>query len=292
MCYSSSVSRFRERQTPQLIDEWKQKGLSVPAYLSDEQLEILERHPEYQALTTSCVVCDGTGSYRYNGEEFKCGDDAYGHVIMRLVRWYWLHNIPLQYQQLRWEDWPTSPAHYVEARHAIDSYVENFNGYRLNGVGLTFYSKGLGTGKTWAATAVLKRLVKEGVDGWFVPFNEVKNYFEIADVERKEFLIDKVRSTPLLVLDEVQQPWSEASKRFFADKLEELIRPRTNANLPTIITTNMTPDELEETYPRVFSLLSMKNTEVKLAGTDARVDGNVWKRQAETAANGERLPID
>jgi DNA replication protein DnaC len=284
--------RFRSRVEPELIDYWKDKGWHVPRYFSDDQLDILEQNPEYRSMKTACVVCDGAGTYKYLGEKYVCPDDAYGHAIMRLVKLYWLHNIPLQYQQLSWDEWPVYTDSYIEAKETIDNYISNFSYYRMNGVGLTIHSVGLGTGKTWAATYVLKQLVKMGYDGWFVPFAEVKNYFEIEDYHKREFLIGRVRESSILVLDEVQKPWSEPSKRFYADRLEELIRPRTNSNLPTIITTNMTMEELEDIYPRVFSLLMMKNIQIELSGSDARINDSVWRRQVETSMNGERLPID
>lgn len=284
--------RFKNLQENKLGDYWKDRGFSVPRYLTDDQLELLEYNPEYKAYkNTPCIVCNGTGKYRYKSKTYECKDDDYGHIIMRLARLYWLCNIPLQYQQLLWDEWPDNTKEYRDARETIDKYVSNFDGLRLNGVGLTFYGE-LGLGKTWGASSVLKSLVKQGVDGWFTTFSDVKSYHEIEDYSRKEYFISRIRESSILVLDEVKKPWSDASRRFFSDRLEELIRPRTNANLPTIITTNMTMEEIESVYPRIFSLLMMKNIEVPLIGTDARVTDSVWERQVGTIFGGERLPID
>jgi len=211
---------------------------------------------------------------------------------MRLARWYWLHNIPLQYQQLVWDEWPLDTPDHQAAQQDIEDYLAHFTGFNTNGIGLTFFSKFLGTGKTWAATAVLKELVKRGVDGWFAPFGEVPGYFKINDQERRQYLIDRVQDARVLVLDEVKMPFTKEQKRFFANRLEDLIRPRTNRNFPTIITTNMTMDELEDTFPRVFSLLMAKNQMISLnAPADARMGTAIWKRQVETVQNGESLPI-
>lgn len=278
---------------PELNDWYGSLGYKVPKYFTDEQVEILERNPEYQVRKNDpCLVCADTGSFVYNGDTFECWDDAYGHVVTRLIRLYWLHNIKLQYQQLDWNEWPTDTDFRKEAKETVDTYVKNFSRFSTTGVGLTFFSKGLGTGKTWAATATLKRLIKEqGVDGWFAPFYEVKSYYEIPDPKYRAFLISRVQTAPLLVLDEVKKPDTSAQRKFYADKLEELIRPRSDANFATIITTNMEPEEMEEIYPRVFSLVSAKNIVVELNGQDARVGEWVWRRNTEAGLNGESLPI-
>ena len=152
-----------------------------------------------------CPVCLGTGVYTYRGKNHRV-DDAYGHATLRLVKLYYLHNIPLQYQQLNWAEWPTVPKEYLEAKVDAETYVERFPRYRVNGVGLTIFSKGLGTGKTWLATSVLKELVKLGHDGWFAEFYKMKNYYEMEDKKRRDFLISRLQSAQILVLDDVIRP--------------------------------------------------------------------------------------
>lgn len=276
---------------PPLLDHWSEVGYRVPRYLSDEQTARLMANPEYMRATNGglrCPVCLNERSYKYLGETYSCDDDAYGHIIMRLVQLYYLHNIPLQYQQLVWEEWPTDTEWQKNAQDQILEYINLFPRYSLNGVGLTFYSKGTATGKTWGATSVLKELVKRGYDGWFAPWYRVKSYYE--DVNNR-YLVSRVQDAQLLVLDDVTPPWTEKQKNFFADKLEELLRPRTDANLPTIITTNLLPNEMEQYYPRIFSLMSAKNHEIELDGADARLDAFVMRRNAEIEANDEALPI-
>lgn len=262
---------------------------------SDPQLEQIQRHPGYIEKAKSgkqCPVCLGEGRFVYKGEEYECPEGSGGvHVALRLAMLYWLHNIPLGYQNLVWEEWPDETENQRVAKASMDLYVENWDRLALNGVGLTFFSTGLGTGKTWGATSTLKRLVKQGVDGWFAPFYEVKGYFEIEDKKERDFRIRRVKESGLLVLDEVREPTSVAQKNFYADKLEELIRPRTDNNYPTIITTNMTPEAMEDTYPRVFSLMFAKNVTIELNGADYRLGDEIDIRNRESAINGEALPI-
>lgn len=257
-------------------------------YFSDAELEQLERYSRYEP--GRCPVCLSTGKFVYDGKEYECPDDDYGHIALRKAKLYWLHNIPLEYQQLVWDEWLFNTGDEDTWEHC-NEYVRLYERYSLNGVGMSFYSKGLGTGKTWAATAVLKELVKRGVDGWFAPFYQVASYYQLDDPEERKFKLDRVQNAALLVLDEIRKPISVRQKEFLAEQLENLIRPRSADNLPTIITTNLTPEEIEDLYPRAFSLLMQKNVTLELTGTDARLSDKVWKRTTESVANGWALPI-
>lgn len=259
-------------------------------YFSDAELAIIERNPEYKAKGQKCPVCLDEGRFAYMGQEYECPDDDYGHVALRLAKLYWLHNVPMQYQQLVWDEWPEQTGR-MDIYEGLNDYVENFERFSMNGVGVTLFSQGLGTGKTWAATGTLKRLVKQGYDGWFAPFYEVAGYFEINDPDERAFKIKRVQEAGVLVLDEIRRPISERQRVLLAEKLENLIRPRAASNLPTIITTNLTPEQIEDLYPRAFSLIFGSNLPLELDGADARLANKVWKRQVETAASGEALPI-
>lgn len=260
--------------------------MAIPRYFSDAQLEALERNPEFKQRGNNCPVCLNDGHYFYKGERFECPEDDYGHPMLRLARLYWLAFIPLQYQQLLWEEFP-----HAEPAEEIDSYIEQFKRLRLTGVGFTIYGKTLGVGKTWAATHILRELVKQGYDGHFASFMAVKSYFEMDDKDERKFLVSRVRDAEILVLDEVKAPFSEAQRAFFEDKLEEILRARTNMNFPTIVTSNMTDKDFEREYPRVYSLLAAKNLPLELKGVDARVRGDVWENNTQLAFKGEARPI-
>lgn len=243
-------------------------------------------NPEFVQRGKECPVCCGDGHYFYQGERFECPEDDYGHPMLRLAKLYWLSFIPLQYQLLLWDEYP-----HADAKIEIDEYVANFKRMRLTGVGLTIVGKKLGVGKTWAATHILREIVKQGYDGHFAQFMSVKSYFELDNKDEREFLINRARTAEILVLDEVKAPFSNAQRDFFEDKLEDILRSRTNMNFPTIVTSNMLDDDFQRDYPRCYSLLSGKNITLELDGIDARVLGDVWENNAALAKRGESRPI-
>lgn len=260
----------------------------IPNYFTDAQLEVLERNPEYLVRGRECPVCLGEKEYIYQGKTYPCPDDGYGHPMLRLAKLYWLHNIELQYQMLVWDEYP-----HPDVKREIENYIKHFKRLRMTGAGVTILSPALGVGKTWAATHILREVVKMGYTGWFVQFFNMKNYFEMEDRKERDFLKRQLITAEMLVIDDVLKPWSanESQRALFEEKTEEVVRTRTNMNFPTLVTTNMTVVEFERYYPRVFSLLSAKNQEFEVGGVDARKDGTVWYDSTQLAMKGETRPI-
>ena len=114
--------------------------------------------------------------------------------------------------------------------------------------------------------------------------------YQEEDKWLKRTLRGRIQGAAVLVLDEVKLGGSADQRRLYREKLEELIRPRTDANLATIVTTNLTEEELEEHYGRVFSLLSRTNELISLEGEPDAREGllDEIKRRAKL---GERPPI-
>jgi hypothetical protein len=144
----------------------------------------------------------------------------------------------------------------------------------------------LGTGKTFAATHIGKELIKQGQSVYFIPFVEMTAAFDRHD---SDYIASRIRESGFVILDEIIPPISEAQRSFFAVQLEALIRHRTNNNLPTIMTTNMSQEKLNEAYPRTYSLLSAKQIRQEVAGNDRRE--LIGIKEMEIIANGETRPI-
>ena len=217
------------------------------------------------------------GTFKYRGKEHEC--DCLTQMELRLH--YLLAGIGDQYQRLDWEDFRGTPA----AKEAVDLFLDRWDAFRLNGMGLEFSSPNLGVGKTFAATHVGKELIKRGVQVRFVPFlSAVRILLEDREME------EQLRTIQVLILDEVVPAMSEAQGALFAMKFEELIRHRTNFNLVNVITTNLTPQQLHDAYPRTYSLMEAKQLRVEMGGEDAR-QSYIEMENIELVANGEVRPI-
>lgn len=276
------------------IDLLADRGYKVPRHLDDAQLAILEANPEYRAHSGGkCPVCEGRGWHLAppDGERMECPDDDFGHVATRLMRLYWVNNIPFQYQILDWTKWPTDNERKRLAKEVAEGFIQSVKGALFYGMGLNIQSKTLGTGKTWLATSIQKELAKLGYTTWFLQFKEAASLYEESDKARKRLWEDRIRDAQILVIDEVRPGGSEAQGSFYANKLEDLVRGRTNGNLVNIITTNLDEAQLADKYDRVFSLLSSKTMMIDLEGEDARITTNLWEEQMTAALNEWTAPI-
>lgn len=223
----------------------------------------------------------GSSTYRYCGEDHACNCDEQE----ALFRHYLLAHIPQEYMTLSLSDYWGDPI----ALDAVKNYLEHWSNFRNHGLSLGFYSKEQGTGKTFLATYVARELIKRGESVYYVYFRKIVSTYELPYEARKDEE-DRLRDCTVLVLDEIARPISEAQRALFGEKFEELIRHRTNYNKITILTTNLTPKELDEIYPRTYSLLAAKEKSIQVSGNDKR-RADIGMINIELAENGEVRPI-
>ncbi len=104
-----------------------------------------------------------------------------------------------------------------------------------------------GCGKTHIAAAVVNRLLERGEPALFVVVPDLLDHLRSAYQPGAEVgydeLFERVRNAPLLVLDDLgtqaPTPWAQ-------EKLFQLINHRFNTRLPTVVTTNLLPDQIDE----------------------------------------------
>lgn len=204
---------------------------------------------------------------------------------IELFRHYLLAHIPEEYMRLDQEDYYGDP----QAWDDTTEYLERWDNNKVYGLGLGYYSKTQGTGKTFLATRVARDLVKRGEFVYYINFRDIMSLYEMPYEERAR-AESRLKDSVLLVLDEVVQPITSAQHGFFASKFEELVRYRTNYGRVTILTTNLEPNELDGHYERTYSLLAAKQNHIGIVGLDARREG-IWDQNTELAENGQRRPI-
>lgn len=220
-------------------------------------------------------------TYFYNGKNHLC----HCQEQETLFRHYLLARIPEEFMRLGVRTWIGDH----DAMKATEKYIENWPKLRRYGLGIGFYSKTQGTGKTFLAMMIARELVKRRETVHCIFFRRMVDIYQMEPKERR--LEEKrIRDCNVLVLDEIATPVSEAQRALFAETFEELIRHRSNYNKVTILTTNLTPEELDETYPRTYSLLAAKEESVYVNGPDVRKEhlNNLIK---DLALNGEILPL-
>lgn len=128
-----------------------------------------------------------------------------------------------------------------------------------------------GLGKTHLSLAIANRVVDKGFN---VVYASAVSLFRRLEKEHfgkgrgEEDSEEGIVSCDLLILDDLG---SEFFTSFTLSELYNIINSRILAGLPTIVNTNLRPDEIEEKYsPRICSRILGDYTPLEFAGSDVR----------------------
>ena len=150
------------------------------------------------------------------------------------------------------------------------NYVKNFakNPENLLLIGPT------GTGKTHISTAIARELIHMGYDVLYDSTQNIISDFESDRFKngygREENKSDKYLDCRLLIIDDLG---TEFSSQFTLSTIYNLLNTRQNKGLATVISTNLSPDELARKYEdRIYSRIIGSGCKVlAFYGKDRRV---------------------
>ena len=150
------------------------------------------------------------------------------------------------------------------------TYVRDFSTKRDN---LLLIGK-TGTGKTHISTAIARELIHQGYDVIYDSTQNIISDFESdrfkSGYGREENKSEKYLNCTLLIIDDLG---TEFQNSFTLSTIYNLLNARQNSDLPTIISTNLSPEELRAKYEdRIFSRIMGSGTKVlPFDGKDIRV---------------------
>lgn len=130
-----------------------------------------------------------------------------------------------------------------------------------------------GTGKTHISTAIAGELIHKGYDVIYDSTQNIISDFEAdrfkSGYGREESRSDKYFECTLLIIDDMG---TEFSNQFTVATIYNLLNERQNKGLPTIISTNLSPEELAAKYEdRIYSRIIGNSRILPFEGKDHRV---------------------
>ena len=141
-------------------------------------------------------------------------------------------------------------------RESLDSALESARYFAAEPEGWLTFTGPRGSGKTHLAVAVAGASLKQGRQVFFafVPtlLDHLRATFSPDSPIRYDELFEQLNTVPLLVLDDLG---AETSTSWAEEKLYQIVVHRHEARLPTVITTTLTMEELEQSKPRIAARL-------------------------------------
>lgn len=157
----------------------------------------------------------------------------------------------------------------------LRNYCKNHEAAYNNNMGLLLYGE-CGTGKSFYAGCIANRLIDSGVKVLCTTIPKILN--ELFSVENKNAYINDITSYPFLIIDDLG---TERSTDYAMEQLFTVIDERYKSNKPTIITTNLTPTQMQNAdrieMKRIYDRISEMCLPFKVTGNSKRAKASYDK---------------
>jgi hypothetical protein len=222
---------------------------AVRTLTADESDRLDGLHANLPKSLKDCVTCGGTEKFQwyadYGGSDEIVTYDCPCSDQFLMYKFFLNAGIGKAYQRYALGDCESVDAKAIEA---LADYLENSDYYINRGRGLIFHGT-YGSGKTLLTSILLKQLLVKRVDGYFTTFTNLLDNFAAGwrDDKERQWFDKKFRNAPLLVVDDIGKE-NQNLNNMATNALDGIFRSRTQNGLPTIVTTNLTPKEIETKY--------------------------------------------
>lgn len=232
---------------------------------------------DYMDLKYQCTKCEDKG-YLNSGEQCSCLKQA---LVSQAYEMSNIENILLKenfsnfnidiFKEEPFENEKMTPReNMLDIVSIAEGFIYNFD--ENNGDNLLFYGT-TGLGKTYLCNCIAKALLdKNKIVVYQTAFTILeiieKHRFGRGDKRLNDYQYNLLFETDLLIIDDLG---TEVANTFTNAEIFNIVNTRIISGKKTIISTNLTPKEISETYTdRIFSRILDKFIPLKFYGPDLR----------------------
>ena len=167
-------------------------------------------------------------------------------------------------------DWRFDIAQETDTIRWAKKYVAEWRKVKAENLGLLLWGD-VGTGKSFAAACIANALLEQMVPVLMTNFSKILNQMGAMYTEERYQYIASLNHYSLLIIDDLG---IERSTEYAKEQVYAVIDERYKANLPLIITTNLTINEIRNPEnvadARIYSRVLEMCTPVHVGGADRR----------------------
>lgn len=227
----------------------------LPAHvglLNDVDNERLEQLFKLPPDSAHCATCDGTGTFRFYDDmrkpelEREVVDYICPCFEQFVLQRYLLNaGIGTAFAQLFWGDATGVDAKTVQV---VLDYAKKIDNYLAHGLGLFLHGEH-GNGKSLVSSLLLKKLLSEGYDGYWITLDEMLSRYQETwrgGKDERSWFDRRMRNVRVLVVDDMGREFE--GRTTAASSVDTIFRTRVQNGLTTIITTNLTQEKFIARY--------------------------------------------
>lgn len=237
----------------------------------------------------TCITCDKKGLFRCPQDDvevtIRCDCMEQWQLYLKMLN----AGIGLAYQRLGWKDLKGVDESVLPH---ISEYLTSAKSYAAFGRGLTLWSATFGTGKTLLMTLIMRDLLMNGFDVLFIQFNQLITLYSAGwrDKEARNRFERRVMNIPVLGIDDMGKENAGRGVEMINSMVDEVLRGRVENSRPTFLTTNLSPQDMEQRYySSMIELFTGVNDFVEVRGESYR---EKFAEETKTyIRNGWRRPV-
>lgn len=264
LIFEKGKSEFLGRDTAGISHQLEEIKLEQEKILQDNGLSFADLEPHFE-----CAKCRDTGFI--NGETCLCFRQSYNNKLMRASKIN-LSDVPFL------KDYDVTVFEKKEQENVrttvrkLKDFVDEFDDMKIRNIILI---GGTGAGKTFLAQSIAKEVISTNHTALFTSAFNLNNFFLSVHTGASTNKIAEMNGyieTDLLIIDDLGT--EPLLRNVTKEYLLLLLNERTLKNKSTIITTNMSPENILDKYnERVFSRIFNKSNSVTISmnGKDLRI---------------------